>query len=256
MTVKGKVEQFFYRDPQFEMSFFERILVRFFIFLFWSLAVVLTMMLILMRESSLRFLGYFGIIFILDRIVNFDQPDKNFDKSFDRKVVMQPNCKINLLPYCEAPVKRVLINTFEKTLSRGGNFNFHLLLEFLEERKFREIFERLEINCNELESAIRENLKKNFTRPSKKSLIKTINDLVVSAYFLRDKNYLQTRDLFVALFYIKDEELERIKNYFRIQSDDIRIAAVYSEFKKQFGRFLTPRRRRELVKQTKQEKLR
>jgi len=55
MTVKGKVEQFFYRDPQFEMSFFERILVRFFIFLFWSLAVVLTIMLILMRESSLRF---------------------------------------------------------------------------------------------------------------------------------------------------------------------------------------------------------
>ncbi|HOD96710.1 MAG TPA: ATP-dependent Clp protease ATP-binding subunit [Candidatus Paceibacterota bacterium] len=254
MTVKGKVEQFFYRDPQFEMSFFERILVRFFIFLFWSLAVVLTIMLILMRESSLRFLGYFGIIFILDRIVNFDRPDKNFDKSFDQKLVTQPNCKINLLPYSEAPVKRVLVNAFEKTLSQGGNFNFQLLLEFLEERKFREIFERLEINCNELESAIRENLKKNFTRPSKKSLIKTINDLVVSAYFLRDKNYLQTRDLFVALFYIKDEELERIKNYFRIQSDDIRIAAVYSEFKKQFGRFLTPRRRRELVKQTKQEK--
>jgi len=254
MSIKGQREQFFYRDPQLEMTFFERILVRFFIFLFWTLAIVLTVMFVLMRESSIRFLGYFGIIFVLDRIINFNQSDKIFDRSFERKVITQPDCKINLLPYCEAPVKRVLVNAFEKTQVQGGNFYLHLLVEFLDERKFREIFERLEINPDELEGAIRETLKKDPTKPSKKELIKRVNDLVVSAYFLRDKNYLQTRDLFVALFYIKDNELERVKNYFRIEADDVKIAAVYSEFKKQFGRFLAPRTRRELVKQVKEEK--
>ena len=93
---------------------------------------------------------------------------------------------------------------FDKTLINGGNFYLQLLNEFLDDKTFRDILSRLEINVNEFQGAINEILKKNLEKKSKKELLEMINNLVVAAYFLRDKNFISKKDIFAAIFYIKD----------------------------------------------------
>ena len=78
-----KKEQFFYQDKRLQMSFGERFLARAIISIFWALLSVLSVFFILMKESSLQFLGYLGIIFVLDRLANLNKPDKYFDKNFN-----------------------------------------------------------------------------------------------------------------------------------------------------------------------------
>jgi len=256
MEIKGNREQFFYRDVRLEMTFFERILARFIIILFWALMIAASILLILMKESTLRFLGYFGIIFLLDRLVNFNRPNRYFDKSFDRQILSKSDSKINLWFYCENPVKKILETALDKTFINGGNFYLRLLDEFLNNIRFREIFTKLEINSDEIRGALRENFKKNPDKKTKKELLKMINDLIVGAYFLRDKIFIRMRDVFIGLFYIQDIEVERIKNYFRIQADDVYSATVFSEFKKQIGGglFVTPETRGGFIKEFKRKR--
>jgi len=245
-----KKGQFFYQDKRLQMSFAERFLARVIISIFWILLSVLSIFFILMKESSLQFLGYFGIIFVLDRLVNLNKPDKYFNKNFDKKIA-QSNEKINLIFYCENSVKKIIKEVFDKTLINGGNFYLQLLNEFLDDKTFRDILSRLEINVNEFQGAINEILKKNLEKKSKKELLEMINNLVVAAYFLRDKNFISKKDIFAAIFYIKDSEVERIKNYFRIEAEDVLVSTIFAEFKKQLIIKNLPETRGEFAKQYK-----
>jgi hypothetical protein len=209
-----KKEQFFYQDKRLQMSFAERFLARVIISIFWVLLSVLSIFFILMQESSLQFLGYLGIIFVLDRLVNLNKPDKYFDKNFDQKIA-QSNEKINLIFYCENSVKKIIEEMFDKTLINGGNFYLQLLNEFLDDKTFRDILSRLEINVNEFQGAIIETLlKKNLEKKSKKELLETINNLVVAAYFLRDKNFISKKIFLRQYFMLKILKWNELKIIF------------------------------------------
>jgi len=245
-----KKEQFFYQDKRLQMSFGERFLARAIISIFWALLSVLSVFFILMKESSLQFLGYLGIIFVLDRLANLNKPDKYFDKNFNQKIA-QSNEKINLIFYCENSVKKIIEDVFDKTLINGGNFYLQLLNEFLDDKTFRDILSRLEINVDEFQGAIIETLKKNLEKKSKKELLEMINNLVVAAYFLKNKNFISKKDIFAAIFYVQDSEVERIKNYFRIEAEDVLVSTIFAEFRKQLVVKNLPETRGEFAKQYK-----
>jgi len=249
MANVGNKEQFFYSDPRLEMTFGERVFVRIVVALFWMVLTAITLLLIFMRESNLRFLGYFFALFILDRLLNLNRPEKLFDKKIEKKILADPNLKLNLLPYCEFSLRKNIESAFDKTILQGGNFYLRLLEDFLADKKFQEIFKKLEINPEEIESAINDLLNKSIQKISKKELVKIVNDLVVAAYFLKDRNYLQNKHIFSAIFYVQNNDIERLKNYFQFNEKDIQLASVFSEFRAKLGLIRSiPTQRRGFVK--------
>lgn len=254
MEIKGQKEQFYYHDRRLEMSFAERVLARAIIGIFWVLLAILSIFFIFMKESSLPFLGCLGIIFILDRLAHVNKPDEYFNKNFDQKIINNKT-KVNLVSYCENSAKKILEMVLDKALMNGGNFYLKMLDEFLEEKTFRDILIKLEINPDEFHGAVIETLKKNPEKKSKKELLPMINDLIIAAYFLRNKNFISKKDIFAAIFYTNDPEVERIKNYFRIESNDVEIATIFTEFKKQFisQRLAIPDTRGEFIKRYSQK---
>jgi ATP-dependent Clp protease ATP-binding subunit ClpC len=249
MANVGNKEQFFYRDPRLEMTFGERVFVRIVVTLFWMVLIAAMVLLILMRESNLRFLGYFLALFILDRLLTLNRPEKIFDKKFEKKILTNPQLKINLLFYCETSARKMIEGAFDKTLLQGGSFYLRLLDEFLNDKKFQEVFKKLEIKIDDIQAAIHDFLEKSDEKKSKKELIKIVNDLMVQAYFLRDRNFIKSKDVFVSIFYVQDTNIERLKNYFQFNEKDIALASVFSEFRSQIQKWKTvPTERRGFVK--------
>ncbi|MCX8015898.1 MAG: ATP-dependent Clp protease ATP-binding subunit [Patescibacteria group bacterium] len=257
MNIVGNKEQFFYRDARLEMTFFERVFVRWAVILFWVGLTALTILFILMRESSLKFFGYFLALFILDRLLNLNRSEKIFNRQFEKQILNNPTLKINLLPYCEVSIRKTIEAAYDKTILQGGNFYLHLLNEFLNDKRFQDVFRRLEIKYEEVEAATHDLLNKNSEKKTKKELIKMISELVTLSYFLRDRNYIKSKDVFAAIFHIQNNEIERLKNYFRFTEKDIALAAVFSEFASQIKRWrVVPEERRAFVKEFKHRRQR
>lgn len=257
MNIVGNKEQFFYRDTRLEMTFFERVFVRWMVILFWVGITVLAVMFILMRESSLRFLGYFLVLFILDRLLNLNRPEKIFNRQFEKQILKNPDLKINLLPYCEISIRKIIESAYDKTILQGGNFYLHLLNEFVTSKRFRDVFKKLELEPEEVEAAINDLLSKNSEKKAKREIIKMVSELVAAAYFLRDRNYIKSKDVFSAIFYIQNSEIERLKNYFRLNEKDITLAAVFAEFASQVKKWrVIPEERRAFVKEFKHKRQR
>lgn len=227
--MKENYHQFYFNDYRLEMGLLSRLFSRVIIFIFWIFLTALSISLIF-QETSLKYLGWFFAIFILDRLIYFNQPPKKFDKNFFRKLAKDE--KINLAFYAQDQFKRFLEIALEKSLISGGNFYLFLLNEFLSLRKFREVFQRLDINPKEFQTEILEEIKKTSPRKSKDVLLKDIENLVIMAYQFCNQSFLQPVHLFIALAFVKDDSLVKIFNHFKVTPDDLRIAAIFSEFQK------------------------
>ena len=228
-------QQFYFKEPRLMMNFIERLIVRVIIFIFYAALIVITLLLILMKESNIRYLGFFLAIFLLDRFIYFNEPKKKFDKSFKRAV--SEGKTINLADYTQDSFKRFLEVAIEKTAIGGGSFYLRLLEEFLVLKEFQRVLEKLDIKTDEFRYHLGEAIKKrNIEKKTRNELLEMVESLTVSSLTYCDGYYLKPKDLFTALFFITDAELGRLLTHFNIDPQDIKIAVVFSEFRKKlFG---------------------
>ncbi|HOX21352.1 MAG TPA: AAA family ATPase, partial [Candidatus Paceibacterota bacterium] len=225
----GNKNIYFY-DPRLEMGFVGRLLTRIIIFVFYIALAIAAVLLILTQDSSIRYLGFFLVIFLADRFAHFNEPAKKFDKGFRKQ--LERGKEINLADYSQDSFKRFLEVAIEKTLLAGGSFYLRLLDEFLALREFQNVLVKLDVKPDEFRYHVHEALvKSESAKKTKKELMEIAGSLALNALSYCRSQYLKPRDLFLALFFINDLEVGRLLTYFNLNPEDLKVAIVFSEFR-------------------------
>ncbi|MDP2856021.1 MAG: ATP-dependent Clp protease ATP-binding subunit [bacterium] len=225
----GNKNIYFY-DPRLQMGFVERLLTRIIVFVFYIALAVTAVLLILTKDSAIRYLGFFLAIFLADRFLHFNEPAKKFDKGFRKQ--LESGKEINLADYSQDSFKRFLEVASEKTLLAGGSFYLRLLDEFLSLREFQNVLVKLDVKPDEFRYHIHEALTKSESdKKTKKELLEISSNLAINAFSYCRSQYLKPRDLFLTLFFINSQEVGRLLTYFNLNPDDVKVAIIFSEFR-------------------------
>lgn len=225
----GNKNIYFY-DPRLEMGFVGRLLTRIIIFVFYIALAITAVLLILTKDSNIRYLGFFLAIFLVDRFAHFNEPEKKFDKGFRKQ--LESGKEINLADYSQDSFKRFLEVAIEKTLLAGGSLYLRLLDEFLALREFQNVLAKLDVKPDEFRYHTHEALvKSESAKKTKKELLEIAGSLAVNAFPYCHGQYLKPRDLFLTLFFINDPEVGRLLTYFNLNPEDLKVAIVFSEFR-------------------------
>jgi ATP-dependent Clp protease ATP-binding subunit ClpA len=235
MAEETSIKNVYFQDPRLRMSLIERLLTRVLIFIFYIALAIVAALLILMKESNIRYLGFLLAIFLVDRFVHFNEPAKKFDKKFKKR--LESGQKINLADYAQDSFKRFLEVGVEKTAIGGGNFYLWLLDEFLSLKEFQNVFAKLDAKSDDFRYHLREALqKREAEKKNRKELLEMAESLAILAFSYCRDPYLRPRDLFLSLFFINDPEVGRLLTYFNLNPDDIKVAVIFSDFRKKlFG---------------------
>jgi ATP-dependent Clp protease ATP-binding subunit ClpC len=220
----------YFHDPRLQMGFIERLLTRIIVFVFYIALAVTAVLLILTKDSNIRYLGFFLAIFLADRFLHFNEPAKKFNKGFRRQ--LESGQKINLADYSQDSFKRFLEVAIEKTLLAGSSFYLRLLDEFLSLREFQNVLAKLDVKPDEFRYHVHEALAKGeAAKKTKKELLEIAGNLATNAFVYCRSQYLKPRDLFLTLFFINDQEVGRLLTYFSLNPDDVKVAIIFGEFR-------------------------
>jgi ATP-dependent Clp protease ATP-binding subunit ClpA len=225
-----KNKNIYFHDPRLQMGFIERLLTRIIVFVFYIALAVTAALLILTKDSNIRYLGFFLVIFLVDRFLHFNEPAKKFDKGFRKK--LESGQRMNLANYSQDSFKRFLEVAIEKTLLAGSSFYLRLLDEFLSLREFQNVLAKLDVKPDEFRYHVHEALAKSEgVKKTKKELLEIAGNLAVNAFSYCRGQYLKPRDLFLTLFFINDQEVGRLLTYFNLNPDDVKVAIIFGEFR-------------------------
>lgn len=221
-----------FNDIRLRMNFISRLIVRILIFIFYVVLAVVAGLLIASQGANIRYLGVFLGIFLIDRLIYLNEPKRKFDKKF--RQIIESGKKINLADYSHDSFRRFLEVAVEKTMIGGGNFYLRLLNEFLALKEFRQVLVKLDIKPEEFRYYLQDKIKKTEEIKTKSELLVMAENLAVASLKYCGALYLRPRDLFLTLFFVEDEDLGRVLNYFKLNPDDLKVAVVFSEYQKKF----------------------
>lgn len=242
--------QFIYDDIRLKMGFAERLIARLLIFVFYISLTLIAFLLVLTKESNIKYLGYLFILFLIDRVLFVNAPPKAISKHFLKS--LRKGEVANLSNYALDSFKRFLEVAMEKTLIGGSNFYLRLLDEFLSLKEFQKVFIKLDIKPSEFRYHLQEALKGcQITKRIKGELVQTASFLAIDSLAYCDSTHLKPKDLFTALFFIQDPELSKLMTHFKINPEDIKVAVIFTVFhKKFFGLKIIPATLSSFVKKT------
>ncbi len=223
----------YFSDPRLEMGFLERLATRIVVFVFYIVLAIVAGLLILTEDSNIRYLGFLLVIFLIDRIFHFNEPFKKIDKGFNKQLTAGK--AINLADYSQDSFKRFLEVAIEKTILAGANFHLRLLDEFLSLKEFQNVLSKLDVKPEEFRYHIHEALTKGEgDKKTKKELLVMSGNLAINALSYCRGQYLKPKDLFLALFFVDDQEIGRLLTYFNLNPEDVKVAIIFSEFRQKF----------------------
>ena len=234
-------KQLYFKEPRLIMNFVSRLVTRIFIFLFY-IALVSVAWLLSSASSNVKYLGFLLILFLIDRIIHYREPKEKFNKKFFEDI--KQGKSFNLADFSTDDYKRLLEVAAEKTLIARGDFYLRLLDEFLALNQFQKVFKKIDVPVDEFRYALRQEIKKTAEnkedRKDKNEILRMVESLAINSLVYCNAEYLKSKDLFVSLFYVDDSSLKRLFSHFKIDSDDVKVAVVFAEFKKKtlgiFGR--------------------
>jgi ATP-dependent Clp protease ATP-binding subunit ClpC len=240
-TIPSK--QLYFKEPRLMMNFVSRLIARVFIFLFYvalgGVAWVLSS-----ANSNIKYLGFLLILFLVDRVIYLREPKNKFNKRFTEGI--KQGKRFNLADFSDDTYKRFLEVAGEKTFIARGNFYLRLLDEFLALGQFQKVLKKIDVPVDEFRYALREEIKKSAEikeeRKDKNEILLMAESLVINSLNYCNSEFLKSKDLFVALFFVEDAILKRLLSHFKIEAEDIKVAVIFSDFRKKlFGIFGWPK---------------
>ena len=241
--IKITEKQFYFKEPRLIMNVASRLVIRIFIFVFY-IALGVIAWILGSAANNAKYLGILLAIFLVDRLVHMQETKKKFDKNFKKKI--KEGKKINLADFAGDAYKRFLEVAIEKTFIARGNFYLRLLDEFLNLNQYQKVFKKIDVPIDQFRYALREEIKKSASnieeKKSRADVLHIAGELAINSINYCNADHLKPKDLFVALFFVEDNSLKRLLSHFKIDSEDIKVAIIFAEFKKKiFGIFSTPR---------------
>lgn len=240
-TIPSK--QLYFKEPRLMMNFVSRLMARTFIFLFY-IAMAAVAWVLSSANSNIKYLGFLLALFLIDRAIYLREPKNKFNKRFSEGI--KQGKRFNLADFSDDAYKRFLEVAGEKTFIAKGNFYLRLLDEFLSLGQFQKVLKKIDVPVDEFRYALREEIKKSAgiveEKKDNNEILCIAESLAINSLNYCNSEFLKPKDLFVALFFVDDASLKRLLSHFKIESEDVKVAVIFSEFKKKlFGIFGLPK---------------
>jgi ATP-dependent Clp protease ATP-binding subunit ClpC len=230
-------EQTTFKHPLFSADRVSRSLTRIISYTFFIIVVGAIVACFLSDVSQLRWAALLSILFVLDYFVHLHS------SPFSVRAFLRGDVPDNNMVLCaDKEVIHHSVAAFEKSLSVGGDFYLALALELIEVEAVEHALQRLDILIKDFRKKIEKELEgslKNSKKPDKQELTVQIKNLFFIAANEADfhgRHSIESDILFSALMSVGDPKINKIADFFSIDSRDINSALI-------FGRFLRKNRK-------------
>ena len=195
---------------------------------FYIFLIIATVLVLFSDVKQLRWMGIFIIPFLLYKAIRQFRSRKSIRTIKDEDIAKG----INVCDFFSPKSLELLERAFYKTKIIGGNFYLNLLDILIQENKTKLVLDKMGISRQELSLKIDEAV--DYLEAGQKKDILSQKDLIGKAEFLAKKAFLQAFDnqriqvepfdLFLALVFVQDKEINRIFYLFSIDLKSLRKA--------------------------------
>ncbi|MCR4275217.1 MAG: hypothetical protein NUV83_00465 [Candidatus Wolfebacteria bacterium] len=221
----------FFSETRFNLPAFSRSVLRIISYAFYIFLIIATVLVLFSDVKQLRWMGIFIIPFLLYKAIRQFRSRKSI-----RTIKYEDIAKgINVCDFFSPKSLELLERAFYKTKIIGGNFYLNLLDILIQENKTKLVLDKMGISRQELSLKIDEAPYYNrvVVRGEADDALNP-KDLIGKAEFLAKKAFLQVFDnqriqvepfdLFLALVFVQDKEINRIFYLFSIDLKSLRKA--------------------------------
>ncbi len=228
-----------FRDPIFEMGYAGRMAVRVISYAWMIIQVAATLFFLLGFSDvpSLFWLGVISALYLVDRGFHYNQASHSL---LDHHLN-----KGGLELYLTPKTKTILASAYDKIGLLGGNFPLVLGRILLGEKEVRETLSRLEVNHKDFLAKTEEYANRKIgVKEDPKRIRAQIEQTLLAAFYGRKpgQENIQPVDLFAALAWSNDENLNALFSLFEIDPGELERAVVFSRLGRRKISIRAPRR--------------
>lgn len=228
-----KTNLYFY-DSRLKMTYLGRMVVRLMSYSTYIAAAAGCVIFLLSNIPWLFWSGVLLAVFLGDRINYLGQADKSLQEKKLRG-------DVNLARYFTPGAFDALEYAFERSLVLKGNFYLLLLKRLSDKKDIRLGLQRMDINTeeffNKVDALLKKSLKKGQFAADKQKLISEIEKIAVLSLeqaFRVHNRFIELKDIFAALSYCGDSDVNEIFQFFDIGPGDLENALIFSRYYSQF----------------------
>lgn len=163
-------------------------------------------------------LGIFIALFLIDRLLHFNQAEKKL-------TLVSEGDKVNLSYYTSSSAFGILEKSVDKASFLGGDVFLWVTKQCLIHQSIRKMLLRLDVRWKDFEKKIDELLKEDLkNRSSKKQVLDSVKVLVVAAgrqAIVNQREYIKPEDLFISLGQIESLILSQLLSSFELKQSDL-----------------------------------
>src|SRR3989344_5727126 len=231
----------YFKEPRFLFTTPERFLIRLVTCSVYILLAVMSLLFLASDIQLLFWLGVFFVLFLVHRALHVRGGELTVLYA-SRNI--KKGKKVNLALLLSRESRLIIELALDKASLIHGNPFLYMLQKLSENKGILEALNRLSITKQVIGGAINEAFEKNKEAYSKEIIFRDIEELIRIAFPIAERHgehYIEPRELFRALYDIKNKALEHVFVTLNIEKNDIEGVLVLAAFKK-FGRqLLLPR---------------
>lgn len=166
--------EFYLKSPRLEMGGFARFIVRLVSYVVYSSLAASLAVLLFAELRWMQSLGFFILLFLLDRLLHLNEADEQFQ-------YMPRRGKVNLNNYLTPPAFNILEKAGEQAVFVGGNFYLWVYKQALEHSQVHRYLDDWRGKEKKIRQAVRKSIYDSQYRISKAEVLKMSEEIVKKA---------------------------------------------------------------------------
>ena len=218
--------ELYFDDPRLRMTVAGRFVVRVITYITYLVLLFATGTLLLSEITTLRYLGMFLTLFIIDRLVHWSEADLPIAE-------LPRGGKVNLAHIMRPSSFSAVSHAFDRGLVTRQDFFLTVADRLVDLAGMEEGLRRLDVKPAEFKAKLKEFL----ARPvpaetvSRTEYLRNAELLVAAAFreaLAAGHNFIEPSDLFSALAKVKSDAINQLFNVFSIEPGDLAVALIFS----------------------------
>ncbi len=222
----SKAEGPYFYEPLLQMGQGTRFTVRIIIKVWLVVYVFTTATLLISDIPWLSWLGALNALYLVDRLLHYNQPDSNIPKDGGGG---------NVADYITPRAKRAIVLAYDRASLLGGGVILHIAKVLVDTAPIQELLTRLEVDRDEFVTKLDARILGDAAKKrNRQELINKVEALALTAYAGRGRyqRFIDRVDLFTSLGDVGDESFSTLMGLFEINKGGLNHAAVFARLRR------------------------